>query len=153
MDNTEICSFENCADDANVFIKQEPFCEYHAADSLLNELEEKDLERLITYELSALNENEIRQLVRKAGWESILKMTDRELSIPFKTTEAELEKLPKIVKAMYAAGLDNVLIERALSAAQSDQGVFNLMFIWHQENLECQRTIKELKSLLESFSK
>lgn len=53
--------------------------------------------------------------------------------IPFKTTPEQVLNLARIVVEMDQAGLDRELIVAADTLARSDQGVYDLMALWHNE--------------------
>jgi DNA-binding phage protein len=51
--------------------------------------------------------------------------------MPFKTTPKQVMKLASIMVEMEAAGLDRNFIVTASELARTDQGVFDLMALWH----------------------
>lgn len=52
----------------------------------------------------------------------------------FVTTADEIINLAKIVVDMHDAGLDKFFIANAFSLARSDQGIYDLMLLWQNEN-------------------
>ena len=52
--------------------------------------------------------------------------------IPFKTTPEQIMKLASIMVELQGAGLDATFIVAAFELAHTDQGVFDLMALWHE---------------------
>lgn len=50
--------------------------------------------------------------------------------IPFPTSVEEIMNLPSIVRQMEDAGIDPNLVSEAISIAEYDQGVYDLISLW-----------------------
>jgi hypothetical protein len=59
--------------------------------------------------------------------------------IPFKTTPKQVMKLASIIVEMEGAGLDRNFIVAAFELARSDQGVYDLMALWHGTSDDTER--------------
>jgi hypothetical protein len=59
--------------------------------------------------------------------------------IPFKTTPKQVMKLASIIVEMGGAGLDRNFIVAAFELARSDQGVYDLMALWHGTSDDTER--------------
>lgn len=74
--------------------------------------------------------------------------------IPFKTTLSQIKKIPSIVKRMQKSGVQQSFLDEASRLAQTDQGVYELMELWSEENdlIEREKIIIDLrKSLVDCF--
>jgi len=59
--------------------------------------------------------------------------------IPFKTTPKQVMKLASIMVEMEGAGLDRNFIVAASELARTDQGVYDLMALWHGTSAKSER--------------
>ncbi len=57
----------------------------------------------------------------------------------FKTTDAQCIQLARIVVAMSDAGLDATFVRRAQDLAREDQGAYELLELWSEEDDESER--------------
>jgi hypothetical protein len=58
-------------------------------------------------------------------------------SLPFKTTQEQISKLPAILTEMLLADIAPDFAERVITLASEDQGMFDLLEMWseHRNNL------------------
>ena len=73
--------------------------------------------------------------------------------IPFKTTPKQVMKLASIMVEMEAAGLGRNFIVAASELARTDQGVFDLMALWHgtEDDAEREEIVGDIQESLDDY--
>jgi len=73
------------------------------------------------------------------------------MTLPFQTTHEQIIRLAEIVTAMNRASLDLRFVAACSELARTDQGVFELMELWHDADSEGDRaeTLADLQDLID----
>lgn len=73
--------------------------------------------------------------------------------IPFQTTPEQIAKIKEIMDDMYVAGVCYTDVDRLGQLAEVDQGVYELLEMWHKIHMEQEELLNELYKSLEDYSK
>jgi DNA-binding phage protein len=73
--------------------------------------------------------------------------------MPFKTTPKQVMKLASIMVEMKAAGLGQNFIVEASELARTDQGVFDLMALWHgtEDDAEKDEIVADIQESIDDY--
>jgi len=74
--------------------------------------------------------------------------------IPFKTTPEEIEHLKVIIEEMKVVGIDERFISYASEYARIDQGMFDLIDLWSQEqnSVEKQNILNDIQQGIDDLN-
>lgn len=73
--------------------------------------------------------------------------------IPFPTTSTQASRIERLALSMTAAGICSVLVSEAVALARTDQGIFDLLELWHEESDATERdeTLRTLRQCLQDY--
>jgi hypothetical protein len=80
-------------------------------------------------------------------------MKPNEPTLPFQTTQEELEDLITIVAEMKTAGIDPNFIAKANEIAQTCQGMYDLMFMWADSREQEKENLAAIQEVINDHAK